>query len=234
MAEVYRHTVIARSRGLLAVAVSLGIALTAGAVSWLGTGNPAVLGFYAYVYFLVVAAGMIGLDVHRGSVHLMLARPLTRTDYTLGRLCGVLTLGCAFAALLYAQAFLCATAGGHSPSGVEFAVALAETELDLLWMGALVYLFSCIVPERGDVLAYFGTVAVTSGLGVVAGNTDDPRIAAVAYAAAINLRNDVILTGLQAAELPVADLLRWSANVALAVSLGTWIFNRRQFSYGAA
>jgi ABC-type transport system involved in multi-copper enzyme maturation permease subunit len=117
-----------------------------------GTSGP---GGGGYVALLILGAAAISRDASTGALQMILARPIRRTDYLLGRYLGIVVAFAAFSIACVALGLIVKAAWG--PKGPIAPLALAgEVGVATLWaaqMAAVIVFFSTFLPGYGDVIA---------------------------------------------------------------------------------
>jgi ABC-type transport system involved in multi-copper enzyme maturation permease subunit len=196
-----------------------------------GHGGPPTLAL------LLVATGAVSRDVSGGTIQMILARPIRRSEYLLGRYVGILVLLAAF--LLFAvllsvalQSLLAWVFETRDPVPLAALLRIAAGEwIDGALLAATLVFFSTFLPGVGDLLAYF---LLQIGLGV-AGSLG-ARFPPVARAAALvrdNLFPHVDWEGVFRGEgLLGADVGRFVLALTAFLAGAIVIFSRREFSYG--
>ncbi|MFN2385389.1 MAG: ABC transporter permease subunit [Thermoanaerobaculia bacterium] len=186
---------------------------------------------------LLIATGAISRDISSGTAQMILARPIRRSDYLMGRYIGVLVLLAAFltfAVLLSVslQSLLGTLFGVRDPIPIAALLRIAAGEwLDGTLLAATLLFFSTFLPGVGDPLAYF---VLQIGLGV-AGSLG-ARFPPVARGAALvreNLFPHVAWEDVLRGEgILGADVGRFVLALTVFLLGAIVIFSRREFSYG--
>lgn len=192
----------------------------------LGAGN-----FIAMIF----AAGMIGQDVSSGTLQLLFARPVTRTEYVLSRWAGatLATLGVVVVQLAIALVLL--VPRGHAPSGTEIAVYLGTNVSLAIGVVAVMALFSALAPALGD-LGLFGLVfflsLVLQGLGSM---MDRPAFvrASLELQQFLGPQIDAV-QWIQGGTVPWASIVAWLSTITLCLALAIVIVNRKELSYASS
>jgi hypothetical protein len=112
---------------------------------------------------LILGAGLLGQEVSSGVLQLLFARPVTRSEYVLGRWLGAAALA-GGAVLLQIALGVAAMAmrGAPAPLGAVAGVAI-EQALAAFGVVAVLALFSSVLPGAGDILAWI-LMNVTGGV----------------------------------------------------------------------
>jgi ABC-type transport system involved in multi-copper enzyme maturation permease subunit len=194
----------------------------------------------ASLAMIVLGAGAVSRDVSTGAVQMILARPLSRTDYLLGRWLGVLAAFGVFLAVaaalvvLFSVAVLPAFHAGPEPLSVPGLLrGGAGALLDGLLFSASLLCLSTFLPGYGDLVAYFLVVVGLGSLGGLGGALNRPELVNAARVARENLMPDpdwnALLAGQTSSLEPVG---RWVLAVTALLLLAALIFRRREFAYG--
>lgn len=195
-----------------------------------GRGGPATLAL------LLIAPGAVSRDISSGTAQMILARPIRRSEYLLGRYLGILLLYAAFLvlAVLLTLALRPIFSGAFDaapiPTGHLLGVAAGEW-LDGALLAATLLFLSTFLPGFGDLLAYF---MLQIGLGV-AGSLQQ-YFPAVAKAA--NVARENVFPQVAWSDVLGGDGALGAATGRFVLALATFlvgalfVFSRREFSYG--
>jgi ABC-2 family transporter len=191
----------------------------------------------AFLALLLLTPGVISRDVSSGTAQMILARPIRRSDYVLGRYLGVLVsyvvfLGVALLLALIARPFFSTFFGSRSAIGVGEMMGVAGSDwLEGALFAATLLFFSTFLPGFGDLLAYF---LLQIGLTVMQGlGRQYPWLGRFATITRANVFPDVdwsaVFRGDGAFSASTGRFV-----LALSVFLigALFIFSRREFSYG--
>jgi Cu-processing system permease protein len=189
---------------------------------------------------IVLGAGVVSRDVSSGAVQMILARPLTRTEYLLGRWLGVLAaLGVFLAtagALVLLLSFAVFPAFHWSAEPLSAAGLLrgaAAALLDGALFSASLLCLSTFLPGYGDLIAYFLAVVGLGAAQSVGAALRRPSISEAAIALRDNLMPDpdwnALLSGQSSSFEPVG---RWGLALAGLLLVAALVFRRREFAYG--
>jgi ABC-type transport system involved in multi-copper enzyme maturation permease subunit len=216
---------------LLAVLIAFACAADGARGRAFGTASLAVI---------VLGAGVVSRDVSSGAVQIILARPLSRTGYLLGRWFGVIAALAVF--LGVAAALVVLLSLGIFPAfhvqvePLSVAGLLrggAGALLDGVLFSATLLCLSTFLPGYGDLIAYFLLVVGLGAAQSIAAALRRPGIASAAQLVRDNLMPDpewnALLSGQSRSLEPVG---RWALAVAGLLLLAAMIFRRRQFAYG--
>lgn len=234
MATVVWHTVReklwAPLPALLCLGVVLGSAIpsTVEGSDFSGDVLSGMLPFVA----VVLAAGLIGRDVDNGSLHLLLSRPITRSQLLLARVLGVWLV-----VLATALAGWVLSAGGAFIRGgdVDWATSsamLTQSVLRGTWWITLLVLFSVLVPGYRDLGLFFGLFVVSELLTAAGENMGASWLL---KAGQWLIRQLVSAPNLKSWDMDTsvfAQLLHYASNLTLALAFAFWHFNRREIGYG--
>jgi ABC-type transport system involved in multi-copper enzyme maturation permease subunit len=189
------------------------------------------------IVLFVLAAGSISRDASSGALQMILARPIRRSEYLLGRFLGI---AAAFAVFLLATFVLAMLIPRVLPflssadvDAVATARALGGSFLSGLLIAATLVFFSTFLPGYADVLAFFLLNLLLSVPVAVAGWLKAPGLARLGKALNENLSPtvpwDAVLRGDNVLrEATGRYVLALVAYMAAALVL----FSRREFAYG--
>jgi hypothetical protein len=199
----------------------------------------AAMRLFGVAIALFVGVGLIHKEVERRTVYTMLARPLSRTEFLLGKFAGlVLTVWMQLA--IMALAFAAVSLGSGAPLGRGHAAACLLLGVELALVVAIATFFSSFTTPMLSSLFAAGLWLVgnlTRELREIGAASDEPGIA-VATAWAHRLLPDLASfnLGIEAAHgLPVAASDVWlplvygAAYCTLVLTLAAAIFERRDF-----
>jgi ABC-2 family transporter len=226
--------------GSVGVVIALGLLALLTAFPLAASGHEASFESSGFLTILILAAASVSKDASSGTLQMILARPIRRVDYLLGRYCGILlaygvclavTAGIALALSPLLRVLL---GGGGGPLSLT---GMARGAAGALLSGALfasiLLLFSTFLPGYGDVLAYLLLSLLLalpeilgpplglpwlSKIGPVARDNVLPRVAWGEV-----LRGNRVLS---------AEVGAYALAVAAYLTLAAVIFSRREFSYG--
>lgn len=186
---------------------------------------------------LLVAAGCVSRDASSGALQMILARPIRRSAYMMGRFLGIavtiaLFLAAALGIALAVPKLLPSLGIGPLDPVTAFS-GVGGTFLDVLLVAATILFFSTFLPSYADAFAYIVLMMVLGAptvLGQLLRNASLTNLGSV-------LRKNV------APSVPWADLLR--GREALGEASGRYVlalvaflaaalivFSRREFAYG--
>ena len=161
------------------------------AVLALLVGSPPALsnGPARLVALLLIASGAVSRDASSGALQIILARPISRTEYLGGRLFGVMAAYAIFLAAATIFALLLSLRFGGTATLLSPALprALAGALLDGLQVAVLLLFFSTFLPSYADALGYvllWVAFSTASAFGTALGNAG---LAKAAHTAQENL-----------------------------------------------
>jgi hypothetical protein len=189
---------------------------------------------------LILAAGCVSRDASSGALQMILCRPLSRTDYLLGRYLGILAGFAAFLvascalAVLFSRALLPAL--GRPPAPIGFADLGTQALAALLGAttsAALILFFSTFLPGYGDVLAFI-LLAPLTALPEVAGQILHAKWL---QDAGPILRQNLLPSLDWGAVLHGRSVFgeatgRFALALVAALAAALVVFSRREFAYG--
>jgi len=189
---------------------------------------------------LILAAGCVSRDAASGALQMILARPLSRTDYLLGRYLGVLAAFAAFLvaacalAVLFARALLPAI--GSPPASTDFAdlgTAALASFLGATASAAMILFFSTFLPGYGDVLAFILLAPLTALPDVAGQILHAPWLQNTGPVLRQNLLPSVEWGAVLHGQNVFAEATgRWLLALVAALAAALVIFSRREFAYG--
>jgi ABC-type transport system involved in multi-copper enzyme maturation permease subunit len=187
-----------------------------------------------WIALLLIAGALVSRDASNGSLQMILARPISRTDYLLGRFAGALAAYAGF--LLFASVTGLALArafGGNTPDLRGLAGELAAALLDGALVVAVLLFLSTFLPGYGDVVAYFATSVAISAVLSLAQNSGRRTLASAARAAQGNLFPAVPWDAfMDVRRIPLEAVGRWALALVGYFVLAAVVFSRREFAYG--
>jgi ABC-type transport system involved in multi-copper enzyme maturation permease subunit len=190
-----------------------------------------------FLALLLLTPGVIARDVSSGTAQMILARPIRRSEYVLGRYFGVLAAYALFLAValllaLIAKPFLSTLFGSPSAIGVGQMIGVAGADgLDGALFVATLLFFSTFLPGFGDLLAYF---LLQIGLTVMLGlGRLSPGLGRFATIARENIFPAVDWPGVFRGESAFsASTGRFVLALTVFLLGALFLFSRREFSYG--
>ena len=228
MIEIFRRTLRER-RAILWI----GLPLVGLSVVPVALGAPAEAAFTAGALMMVLfSAGIVSRDIRSGALQMLLARPIHRSTYLLGRFLGAVALEGVF----LAGAGLCAAGVGllsHHPVSIgALLIPAAGTILQTSLYAALILLFSTFLPGFGDVLAYVLLWIVFAVGAQIAGAMRHEGLQKLVSAS----KDQVLPEPSWAAILHAGRWLvpaagAWALALAGSLALAAFIFSRRELSY---
>ena len=187
------------------------------------------------VALLLIASGAVSRDVSSGALQMILARPISRTEYLGGRLLGVMAAYGIFlaAATLFALVVSFRYGGTANLLTPALARTLLGALLDGLQVAVLLLLLSTFLPSFGDALGFlflFIAFSAAGGFATALGKADLARAARVAQDNLLpEVRWDALLAG---RNFPAEALGRWVLAVTLCFVLAAAVLGRKELSYG--
>lgn len=161
-----------------------------------------VLGLYS-VYFLagllalLLAAGAIAGEIDAGTLHAVLARPVSRAQYVLGRWLGLVALVAVYVTFLAGALLLSARViAGYTALNPWAAVALLVVQAVALLSLAL--LGSTVLPTLANgivVLSLFGLAWLGGIIGTIGRTLGNPAMTTLATAVGVAVPSDMVWRG---------------------------------------
>jgi ABC-type transport system involved in multi-copper enzyme maturation permease subunit len=194
----------------------------------------------ASLALIALGAGVVSRDISSGAVQMILARPISRTGYLLGRWLGVLWAFTLFLALtgvlvvLFSFAVFPAMHASVEPLSLPSLLrGGASALLDGVLFSATLLCLSTFLPGYGDLIAYFLLVVGLGSLQSLGGALKRPALETAARLVHENLMPDPDWTELLSGRWATLDAAaRWALAVAGLMLVAALIFRRRQFAYG--
>lgn len=191
-----------------------------------------VLPIFVPLLAWALAAGLVGREVDNGSVHLVLARPVSRSSYLLSRLAGTWL---AFFSVLLASwlaALAVVALVGGSPEVGTSAAQLLRLVLAGAWWIAVLLALSTLTPGYSDVGVLL-LIAIFPWALVELGKLLELRwLREIAFFFAKQVVNGVRIPDWSLSDWDWRALLRYASNVTLVLAAAFWYFNRRELGYG--
>jgi len=194
------------------------------------SGGPARL-----VALLLIASGAVSRDASSGALQMILARPISRTEYLGGRLLGIMAAWAIFlaAATIFAVVLAFRYGGTELLRSWSLPRLLVGALLDGLQVAVLLLLFSTFLPAFGDALGFlflFIAFSTASAFATAVGKTSLAKAARVAQE---NLLPEVRWeSALSGHAFPAEALGRWILAVTLCFVLAAVVLSRKEFAYG--
>ena len=221
---------------------SVGIWLAMVALALLGSmplraGTP--LGFIVTMAVFVLASGIVSRDASSGALQMILARPILRAEYILGRFAGGVAAVLGFLAATLVLSFLldrAAALAGWTGTSFDWngaaRVAGEEVPHAILNLAILLF-FSTFLRGMGDVLAFLLFGLIFGAVPGIAAMLHRPEIATASNAIAENLAPDGAWRSIfHGGRLLQVGTGQWFLALAAYLLAATLVFNRRELSYG--
>lgn len=194
--------------------------------------SPEILALFLPIAAIALTSGIIGRDVQNGSIHLLLARPITRSRFLASRIGGVL-----FTLALLGLVPWAISAGTALAFGAEVDLAFSSAKifaafLQAAWFSVLLSALSVVMPGHRDALVLV-LLFLASGLLVETGaRLHLEWLRSLALWIGRQAFGQVSLTGWDLGFWPWKSLLRYASNLVVTLAFGFWAFNRRELGYG--
>ena len=198
------------------------------------TGSPVPDAFSAVYLTLVLGGGAIGRDVSSGAIHLILVRPVRRSEYVLNRWLAVFLTTSLVVIVQGAIILLLLLAGGRGVPFDMIALNLSEQILIIVGLSAVLIFLSSLVGGNGDVALFVVGFLMGSVISLIGSATQKTWLADIGHEITRFLIPRLELTGgvesLTALAVPLAS---WGFSVTLCLALAILVLNRREFSYAS-
>ena len=182
---------------------------------------------------LLFAVGMIGQDVSSGVLQLVLARPITRTEYVVHRWLAA-GIGASVASLLQIALAWGMLALNHAaPGAATIGLFAATREIQIFGVVATMALFSSVMTGVAD-LALYAMLFLSGGILSMVGQIQHAR--ALIWAGeeiGALLSPKVDLATFASGAPPWLALVTWGSNLTLCLLLAVVVMNRKELSYAA-
>lgn len=205
------------------------------ALSMAASSNPqgGLEGLARGLVVFLLSEGLSGRDEASGALQMILARPVRRTEYLVGRYLGVLACFVIFLVASALASIALSPLFGTRPDGRALLVSLGGGLLDAALLAAVLAFFGTFLPGWGNVLAY---VMIYLGITVPAALAiplHRPNIASVINTIRQNVLPLVswheVLRGQNVLRASVGQYGLALAGFLLAALV---VFSRREFAYG--
>ena len=221
---------------IVAVALAVMALLIAFPGAFTGQPSPSS-GFLA---LLLLAAGSVSRDVSSGALQMILARPISRTDYLWGRFFGILSAYAVFLAavalltLVFSAAVLPALHVPHAPlQWAGLARAFAAAFLDGVLVAAVLLFFSTFLPGWGDVLGYFLLTLFLSALPSIGAGLQKEWLTRLGLTLKQNVLPEPNFGAIFSGERRVSEAVgQWALAITVFLLAAALVFRRREFAYG--
>jgi ABC-type transport system involved in multi-copper enzyme maturation permease subunit len=194
--------------------------------------NPGSAGGGSILLLLIFCTGMISQDVSNGTAHLILARPVRRSEYVFSRYAAVVlaTLGVYFIQVLLA-AFIMNTKGGPLDAGGLVPGIISQLTL-IFGVSAVFAFLSSVARGMGD-LGLFAVLVVVAGIaGDVLRKLQAPRAETIsdwlAHAVYPVINDSDMMAGHGVPWLPIA---RYFVTVVTLLVAARYALGRRELTY---
>lgn len=189
------------------------------------------------IVLFVLAAGSVSRDAGSGALQMILARPIRRSDYILGRTLGIAAAFGIFLIATFVLALLMPKILPFLASGdvnaAATARALAGSFLQGLLVAATLVFFSTFLPGYADVLAFFLLGLCLGVPGVLAQWLQAPWLDRVGKALHENISPTVPWDEVLRGENPLQPAVgRFALALVCFLVAALVVFSRREFAYG--
>lgn len=207
-----------RVAGLLTLAILTGL--------WRGPGASAI---GSAILAVVAGAGAVSQQTASSELVLVFCRPVVRRTYVVAKFLAVL----AVAAAMVLMAFLVGVGRFGGPAEQDLPWSLLSNLSHAAGAAAVVVLLSILLPRGGDAVAW----AILTAIGAVAelygAFNGMPAVAWTGTAIRWVMAPGISPSGPIQSLSVLTEAIRLLAIIVLAVGLGSWRLNNRDFSYVA-
>jgi len=190
---------------------------------------------FAFLMALVMGSGLIGTDAASGVLQLVLARPVTRAAYVVGRWLAAAALVGGIALLQTLLVAISMAVHGHWPGWPPLLLAVTAQASIALGIPAVLIAFSAWMPGLGDMRVWvlgwlLGAVVHLVGQAKELPwlNRSGTEIQQFLYP---RLEPEALADLLVA---PWNPLVAWASTVAISLAVAIVVLNRKELSYGAS
>lgn len=221
---------------IVAVALAVMALLIAFPAAFSGQPSPSS-GFLA---LLLLGAGSVSRDVASGALQMILARPISRTDYLWGRFVGILSAYALFLAAVAALTVLFSAAlfpvlhVPHAPLQWQgLARGLAAAFLDGVLVASVLLFFSTFLPGWGDVLGYFLLTLLLSAVPSIGAGIGKEWLARLGLTLKQNILPEPNFGAIFSGERRFSEAVgQWALAITVFLLAAVLVFRRREFAYG--
>lgn len=193
-------------------------------------------GSSALFLVFILGAGIIGRDVSSGTLHLILVRPVSRSEYVLSRWIGLAALASFFALVQLAVISVIAMTRGTLPASSLLITYFAEQVVLIFGVSAVLVFLSTLVGSNGDVVLLAAGMLATGMATMIGTGAQVPWLVTLGTEMGQLLVPHVDLTAISAGDYqdPPRYVIYWFASVAVSLTLAITVITRRDFSYATA
>jgi hypothetical protein len=200
-----------------------------------GAGPPDAASSALYLV-IVLGAGIIGRDVTSGSLHLILVRPVRRSEYVLSRWVGLSLLVTTFALIQLGFTTMMAVTHGTVPPLNLLLLYFAEQLLLTLGASAILVFLSTLLGGNGDIVLLAAGLLGAGMATVIGTGAQVPWLVTVGTELGQLLVPHIDLSAMAAGESqdPSRYLAYWVISVVVGLTMAISVIRRRDFSYASA
>ncbi|HTR04032.1 MAG TPA: hypothetical protein VMN82_12605 [Thermoanaerobaculia bacterium] len=189
---------------------------------------------------LILAAGCVSRDATGGALQMILCRPISRSEYLLGRYGGILLAFAVFLValagltLLFARAILPMLGAPARAIPLDsLGPSMLATFLGAVASAATILLLSTFLPGYGDVLGFILLTPLAALPDIAAQALHMPVLAKVGKGLRDNVLPSLDWNAVLAGRHPFGEATgRWVLAVAVYLAAALFVFSRREFAYG--
>jgi hypothetical protein len=226
--------------GSVGVVIALAVLslVTAIQVVVTGSGQSLETGFVA---LLILAAASVSRDSASGALQMILARPILRVEYLLGRYCGILLCYAMYIAATGAVALALSPllraglgiGSAREATPGDLARGAASALLSAALLSSVLLFFSTFLRGYGDVLGYLLLSLLLGAPDILGGALKQPWLPRLGAVVRENVLPHVDWDGvLRGSGVFSAATGQYALALTAYLALAVWIFSRREFSYG--
>jgi len=184
-------------------------------------------------FALIFGVGMIGLDVSSGVLQLVLARPVTRTEYVLSRWFATALGAATFSVLQGAIATLILHWRGGPVTLESVAGMLLATVSSAFGASAVLMALSTLAPGLADIGLFVLIMISTSVLQMTGSAMNQEWVTRAGALIGESSNPTLEWNRLFGASMSWHEILAYTSTIALALAIGILMINRKELSYAS-
>jgi ABC-type Na+ efflux pump permease subunit len=200
-----------------------------------GSGPPDPSSSALFLVF-ILGAGIIGRDVSSGTLHLILVRPVSRSEYVLSRWLGLAAIASFFALVQLVLISAIAMTHGTLPATSLLMTYFTEQVVLILGSSAVLVFLSTLVGGNGDIVLLAAGMMAGGMAAMIGTGAQVPWLATLGTEMGQFLVPHIDLTAISSGDYqdPARYVIYWFVSVAVSLTLAITVITRRDFSYATA